>query len=265
LIALQNVLRWLSNQIDVLVLGRLLPTAALGGYHVARNLTDMPNTKLGQLFGQLPLAAFARLQDRPEALRQALQEALGMMLRVTVPGFVLLAVVAPEFVGVVLGPRWLGIAPLIAILAWAMPLRLVLTISTQALNAVGRPAIGALANGLLSLAIAAGALLAAPFGLAAIAGAVAVAYVVATLIALGIAGRHTGFGPRALAGSLWRPLLAASVMAGAVAAARLLLPEAATDWQVLATLLVVAAPAYAGPLLLVDRRGVRETVRFLRS
>jgi PST family polysaccharide transporter len=187
------------------------------------------------------------------------------MLRVTVPGFALLSVLAPELTLVALGPRWAHIAPLLAILACAMPLQLVLAVSNQALNAIDRPGIAAAGTALLAASIGAGAFIGAPFGLIAITSAVAASYLTTALLALGIAGRYTGFGPLGFVTILWRPLLAALVMAGILLVVRGLLPETMPDWQVLAVLLPAAAPAYLGPLLLVDRRGVRETIRFLRS
>jgi O-antigen/teichoic acid export membrane protein len=264
-IALQHVLRWLGNQIDVLILGRLLTAFDLGGYHVARTFTAMPNAKLGRLLGQLPLAAFARLQEQSEQLRRAMSTSLAMLLRVTVPTFLLLAAVAPEFVVVVLGERWAIITPLFTILALAMPLQIVLSVSEHALNAMDRPGLAASGNAILAAAIGTGAVIAAPSGLVAVAGAVAAAYVMTSLVILTIVGRYTGFGPIGLVQVVWRPLLAALVMTACVLATRNLLPIATPHWQALVLLLVVAAPAYLGPLLLIDRRGIRETLRFLRS
>ena len=219
-VALQNLLRWAAQQIDVLVLGRLLATPELGGYRVAKELTALPRTKLGQLLGQLPLAAFARLQRRPRHLARLLATTLAMMLRLTVPVFAAMSALAPELVLVLLGPSWGPVVPVMTFLALAMPLQLVLALCEQALNAIDRPEVATTAYAVLAATIGLTAYLAAPFGLGAIAAGVAASYVGATLAVMIPIGRQVGFGPWRLARVLWRPVLAAAALHATVAALR---------------------------------------------
>jgi O-antigen/teichoic acid export membrane protein len=262
-VALQNVLRWAAQQIDVLVLGRLLATPQVGGYRVAKELTALPRTKLGQLLGQLPLAAFARLQRRPRHLARLLATTLAMMLRLTVPVFAAMSALAPELVLVLLGPTWGPVVPVMTFLALAMPFQLVLALCEQALNALDRPAVATAAYAVLAVAIGLAAYVAAPFGLGAIAAGVAASYVVTTLAVMIPIGRYVGFGPLRLAGVLWRPGLAAAALHAAVAALRPVVDPALPAWQTLAVLALAAATAHAAVAGAIDRRGVRDTWRYL--
>jgi O-antigen/teichoic acid export membrane protein len=264
-VALQNVLRWASRQIDVLVLGRALATPELGGYRVAKELTALPANKLGQVLGQLPLAAFARLQRRPRHLARVLTTTLAMTLRLTVPAFAAMSALAPELVPVLLGPNWQPVVPVMTFLALAMPLQLVLTLSNQALNAIDRPAVATVAYAVLAVAIGLAAYVAAPFGLGAIAAGVAASYGVATLIVMIPIGRDTGFGPVRLAAVLWRPAAAAAALYGVVAALRPVVDPVLPAWQTLAVLALAAGAAHAAVVGVTDRRGVRATWRYLTS
>jgi len=263
-VALQNVLRWSTQQIDVLVLGRMLAIDQLGGYRVAKELTALPGNKLGQLLGQLPLAAFARLQRRPRHLAKVLTPTLAMTMRLTVPIFAAMSALAPELVLVLLGPTWRPVVPVMTFLAPAMPLQLALALCDQALNAIDRPGVASAGYAGLAATIGLAAFVAAPFGLSATAAGVAASYVVATLAVITAIGRYTGFGPRRLASVLWRPALAAAGMYAAVSALRPFVPPAVPAWQTLAGLAVAAAAAHLAITWVVDRRGLAATWRYLR-
>ena len=264
-VALQNVLRWAAQQIDVLVLGRLTTPAQLGGYRVAKELTALPATKLGQLLGQLPLAAFARLQRRRRHLARLLKVTLAMTLRLTVPIFAAMAALAPELVLVLLGPSWVAVVPVMTFLALAMPLQLVLGLCDQALNAIGRPGVAGAGYAGLAATIGVAAYVCAPFGLSAVAAGVAASYAVTTLAMMIPIGRCIGFGPRRLAEVLWRPVLAAAALAGAVFVVRPLLPATAPTWQALVVLGFAAAAVYTTVAWSIDRRGIQATWRYMSS
>jgi O-antigen/teichoic acid export membrane protein len=264
-VALQNVLHWAAQQIDVLVLGRLTTPAQLGGYRVAKELTALPANKLGQLLGQLPLAAFARVQRRRRHLARLLGVTLAMTLRLTVPIFAAMSALAPELVPVLLGPSWGVVVPVMTFLALAMPLQLTLGLCDQALNAIGRPDVAGAGYAGLVATIGLAAYACAPFGLGAIAAGVAASYAVTTLAMTIPIGRCIGFGPRRLAEVLWRPLLAAVALSGAVFVLRPLLPATIPAWQALVVLGLAAATVYAMVAWLVDRRGIQATWRYIRS
>jgi PST family polysaccharide transporter len=102
---------------DFLVAGRVLGTAPLGAYTFAWNLATLPVEKVTALVAQVTPAFFSANQSDPTGLRRYLQNLTAALSLVTIPTTVGLALVAPEFVAVVLGPRWVGVVAPLQVLA----------------------------------------------------------------------------------------------------------------------------------------------------
>jgi len=99
---------FLNRKTDEVVVGRLLGTSVMGGYHVANELATMPSSELVMplrraLFPTLSKVAGAR--DEIEKLFCLSLAAIAALCFSV--GFGLMAV-APEFVPLVLGDKWLG-------------------------------------------------------------------------------------------------------------------------------------------------------------
>ena len=120
---LENLLWYVSTQIDVLVTGRMLGSGALGIYSLARTLAAMPVDKLAYVAKPIGLPAFARLQDDKALALAYLAKSIRVLAFASFPVFTGLAAVAPAFVAAVLGPRWTGAAAPLAILAIGMSVR----------------------------------------------------------------------------------------------------------------------------------------------
>jgi PST family polysaccharide transporter len=98
---------------DFLVAGRVLGASTLGAYSVAWNLATLPVEKVTGLVGQVTPAFFSANQADPGGLRRYLLSLTEVVSLVTFPATIGLGLVAPEFVGLVLGKRWSdAVAPL---------------------------------------------------------------------------------------------------------------------------------------------------------
>jgi O-antigen/teichoic acid export membrane protein len=107
-------LSWiLYSDADFLVAGRVLGTTALGAYTFAWNLATLPVEKVTALVGQVTPAFFSANQSDSNALRRYLQSLTEAVSLVTFPATIGLGLVAPEFIGLILGSRWSdAVAPL---------------------------------------------------------------------------------------------------------------------------------------------------------
>lgn len=114
---------YVSTQIDILLTGRLLGSGALGIYSLARTLASLPVDKLAMVVKPVGLPAFSRLQDDPEQAVFYLGKSMRVLALLSLPVFVGLSAVAPEFVGAVLGASWADAATPLAILALGMTTR----------------------------------------------------------------------------------------------------------------------------------------------
>src|SRR5205809_6242760 len=109
-----------SANADFLVAGRILGKAALGFYSVGWILANVPVDKVTALVGQVTPAFLSAVQTDHAALRRYLLRITEGIALITFPVSVGLALVAQDFVLVILGSKWSAtIAPLRLLAAYA--------------------------------------------------------------------------------------------------------------------------------------------------
>ena len=107
---------WYSNA-DFLVAGKVLGEKALGLYYVAWNLSKAVPEKLTGLIVAVVPSYLSAIQDDPGALRRYLLRLTEVIALVTFPALVGIALLAGSIQADVLGPRWVGVAGPLRILA----------------------------------------------------------------------------------------------------------------------------------------------------
>ena len=120
---LTNTVNWMLNNLDRILIGRILNTHALGLYNVAYNLATTPNALLLGAVQPAFLAAGARLQNNPQRLGRAYVQMIATVLVLCVPAFVLL----------LYGPRWRDAGWVLGILFLGIPAYVVWGLSTPIL------------------------------------------------------------------------------------------------------------------------------------
>lgn len=95
-----------SQQGDNLVVGRWLGPAALGVYGRAYNLMVMPASAFGRIVNRVLFPIMAQVQDERRRLVNAYERGLAIVAFISLPLSAFLWVVAPEFIPVILGPKW---------------------------------------------------------------------------------------------------------------------------------------------------------------
>ncbi len=123
---------------DNLLIGKFLGPASLGAYAIAYNIILVPFSRIAVPIQDVLFPALARVQNDLSRVADAWIRAMRMVGAVTVPGLAGLAVVAPEFVEVVLGSKWSSAVPIIQILSWVGILQALQSLNTGVLEAVGR-------------------------------------------------------------------------------------------------------------------------------
>jgi O-antigen/teichoic acid export membrane protein len=123
---------------DKLLVGRVLGSVALGTYTVAFNVVLMPLARMLGAAMDTVLPAFSRLQDDRERMASAWLRVNRLASAVFVPALVGLAVVAPDFVTVLLGDRWSDVSSLLQILAVGVIAQAVSALGIQVLTALDR-------------------------------------------------------------------------------------------------------------------------------
>ena len=135
---LTNIVNWMLNNLDRILIGRLLNTQALGLYNAAYNLATMPNNLLLGALQPAFLAAGARLQNERERLGRAYFQMLATVFVVVFPVFIFFALISSDLVHFLYGAKWSGAGPVLSILFLSMPAYVIWGISTPVLWNTGR-------------------------------------------------------------------------------------------------------------------------------
>ncbi|MDB5964793.1 MAG: polysaccharide biosynthesis protein [Polaromonas sp.] len=133
-----NIVNWTLNNLDRVLIGRLLNAEALGLYNVAYNLATMPNTLLLGALQPAFLAAGARIQHERQRLGRAYLQMMATVLVLGLPAFAFLAVVSPDIVHLLYGPRWQEAGWVLGLLFLSIPAYVMWGISTPVLWNTGR-------------------------------------------------------------------------------------------------------------------------------
>jgi PST family polysaccharide transporter len=113
----------LAAQGDYLVVGRFLGPAQLGYYGRAYNLMSAPAGGFGTILDAVLFPAMARVQTSAQRLASAYRRGIALIALVFLPMSVALVLLAPEVIGVLLGPRWTAVVAPFQVLAAGMLFR----------------------------------------------------------------------------------------------------------------------------------------------
>lgn len=127
----------IQSQADVTIAGRLVMPRALGLYAEALFLTQIFAGKFLPPLNEVAFPSYAALAKAGAAVGPAFITAVRIVMAFTLPLYFGLAVTAEPFVATVFGAKWLEMAPLITILALAMPFWTLQLMFSPATNALG--------------------------------------------------------------------------------------------------------------------------------
>ncbi len=111
-----GILKYVCNFGDDWFVGWMLGSEILGFYRRAFELGNMVATEIGNRISTVSFSVYSKLQDKDEKLRGGFFKSLHAVSLIVLPvtgGFIAMGT---EFVGVVLGEKWLGMIPALQIL-----------------------------------------------------------------------------------------------------------------------------------------------------
>lgn len=212
---INNLLGFFIVRMSDFFIGRLFGASSLGIYNIAYEFAHLPSTELSAPINRALLPGFAKMTESEEFCR-GYANALSAMAMFAVPCSAGLAVLAPYFVPVVLGAKWLAAVSLMQTLSLNGAVQMFLSPMYSVLLARGYPQIAVIANGLyvvilLSL-LGAIALSAEQLGLQGVALAVLVSSLLITPIYLYLTQRKLSISPKVFFRAIARPVGASVLM-----------------------------------------------------
>lgn len=133
-----RLLYFTHRNIDNLLIGKFLGPASLGYYAIAYNVMLSPLSRVAAPIQDVLFPAFSRIQEDTRRIAAGWIRATRAVAAFSIPALIGLMVVAPEFIRVVLGPKWSEAVPVLQILAWVGLLQSLQALDTGILEARGR-------------------------------------------------------------------------------------------------------------------------------
>ena len=205
-----NVLAFTGHRVADMVLGRIGGAQAVGLFSVAQELAFLPATEFLAPVHRAIFPGYARIAADPQQMGAAFLQVTSVLVLVTVPACIGIALSAPLLVAVLLGPQWTAAVPLVAMLAIGGIAGSVSANATYGLLALGEMRPVALQSALRAAMMTVLMIpLTMRYGLEGAAWANVITAFVACAFMLTLVASRFGVTVRSVAGILWRPVLAA--------------------------------------------------------
>lgn len=133
-----NLVTWWVICVDRIMVGRFLPTYAIGLYSIAYNLVSTPTFQLTSTLQQVLFSASARVQSDKAKLQRAMVNLLTAVGFVCFPVFMVLAANAHTTIEALYGPRWIESGEMLVPLCLTMPFLAINGVSTSLTWGAGR-------------------------------------------------------------------------------------------------------------------------------
>jgi O-antigen/teichoic acid export membrane protein len=239
------------------VIGAYVSPAGVGIYRVAKRTIDMMMQGALTSFSTVSLSLFAAVRDDEVKLRGAVIRVIAISATAAFPLFTGVAVVAPDLIPLIYGPKWHDSIVLLQLLAPVSVPALFSLLCLSILTIYGEArAVSVLTVVQLVLTVAF-SLFTAPYGIeAVILGYLARCYLVMPY-QIGLVSRHAGCGRGVLIMAMVRPLAASLVMALLCYAAMQYLPMLVPLAAVRLLLVgLLGAAVYLAVLWVIDRQSL---------
>jgi PST family polysaccharide transporter len=138
-VLVSNISWYAFSNSDFTIAGRLLGKAALGAYSMAWSIAVVPAEKIAALVKRVTPGYLARLKDEPEALGHYVRRVSQGISVLVFPAALGMALVAKDFVSVVLGSKWVDATRPLICLCLYVAISSPSSLLPQVLNPVGKP------------------------------------------------------------------------------------------------------------------------------
>lgn len=250
-IFLSSIIAVAGRSILHLAISRRLGVTELGLYFLAAKLAFLPSSAATDIVGSVAFPVYSRIQHDAQQAVAAFRTHILSLCVLLLPVYGLVLALAPTLTEEVLGPRWIGAAPVIRILAIASLIGVLGDIAAPILKGFGRPAQVTVLEAVQTVLLIGFVWdLAGRFGLPGAAAAWLPALFVSQIISVVFLRRALG----SLFKGLLRPILVVTVVSalGSWVAVRV---DAALSGLASLVLASLASAAFVGlSLLLADRR-----------
>jgi O-antigen/teichoic acid export membrane protein len=256
-----DILNFLSRNVDNLLIGVFLGTLPLGLYSVAYRILTMTQVMLVNVARKIAFPAFARLQHDSERLSKAYLGVTRVGSVGILPGYIGLALIAPELTLTVFGHRWADAGPVASILFLIGPVLTLQAFSGALLNAAGHPNIVLRFRLITTVTSIIGFAIAVRFGILAVAAAFVIRGYLLLPLNLYWVRRYAAIPVRDYLTQMRGVALATVLMAAVMLGLRLVIPEDLGRLLFLLSEVAAGGLTFVAVVLLVERSLFHQVLR----
>lgn len=255
-----------ATRFQDMVIGAYVSPSGVGVYRVAKRTIDMMMTGVLTSFSTVSLSLFAAVRDDEAKMRAAVVRTIAVSATVAFPVFAGMAVVAPDLIPLIYGPKWEGSVVLLQLLTPLAVPALFSLLCMSILTIYGRGAAMSyltLAQLVLTVLLS---LISAPYGVEAVILAYLGRLYLIMPFQIWLVARYAGCGAGALIASMAKPLIASLIMAFCCyVAMQHMLSTSMHGAARLVAVGLLGLALYAGLLWIIDRQSLRWLIELARQ
>ncbi len=137
-LSLTTMVTTLAMETDKIIVGRLLGVVDAGLYFMTQRIGVLPTREMISPLQRILFPSFSELTNDPERLRRVVRESVNVLGSLSLPAGCGFALIAEEFVPLVLGEQWTAIIPLLVVLVPYLGLRATLSMTLPCVMALGQ-------------------------------------------------------------------------------------------------------------------------------
>jgi PST family polysaccharide transporter len=138
----ENIVNFITTNIDYLLIGKLLNATSLGYYTMAYRMVTLPHTRISPIINRVTFPLFCALQDKDKSLRKGYLLTLRLLSMLSFPLIIGLIILAPEVIELLYGETWLPVVAPLRFLVMVGLLKAVGSAAGSVILSKGRPDIG---------------------------------------------------------------------------------------------------------------------------
>ncbi|WP_442589254.1 lipopolysaccharide biosynthesis protein [Pedobacter sp. AW31-3R] len=134
-----NVINYLINNVDYLLIGKLLSAGALGAYTFAFVLTDTFRSRLMAVINNVMYPIYGKNQSDPQALKKYYLKVISYNSIIVYPIMIFMLAVGQPFIIRFFGEKWIESVVALKILAVSVMVHMLINSNTALIRGMGRP------------------------------------------------------------------------------------------------------------------------------
>ncbi len=261
-VTLEQMLWKLWSQADIFIIGLTLGNTPLGSYAVAKELAQLPQTKVQGTLNAVALPAYAEARRSGDAPHRYLCKYIRLSAMLSFPVFWGIAITAPLFVPQLLGEQWTDAVLPLQIISFVMPVRVAQAAISPFLQALGMARLSFSNMGIALALMVAAVAIGSQAGLVGVSLGWGLAVCIILLVVVFRTARVTPLSAPETIMQLCRSAVPAVLMLLCIGIVDLAVPLDGTAR--LATQILVGAASYIAAVGLLRRRDARELIRIFR-